>query len=534
MNHKNISLMLCSLVVAVSCKERSGSSLQSRPGGMNGSESSTWEPSPNQGKYMDCKSEASLKKDFLAQLNHHLVYGDLAKIRSKDKVGADMATYYRESLKKIGVRPNLFESLTEDRLFDGAKGFEFTVRGQKVKVQAGDVLLNLSFGQPSRAGNFYSKRGMIHARLVVGYNAAGELLTFDGGWQGFSRLKQMHSQTIWLRPNPKLLNEKDIQNIVKWAKLLEKSNYDNTLTDDWAEYRSRLNNYLDSGFSQIAAREKALNDAKTGGFAPGNSPDSFLPPSGIYCSEGAAAIFSYLGFRLHGETAFDIIGKFSRQGELPDWAVYADALSGFGADSDQNTFMMHNLFHSYFAFFDSARRNGLISIPGAASSKSMGFSDAMKLNVKAAMADGGQSDLLGRQLDEATTKLGNNIAEKEKVLKLKGALEKIASETGKLAGASDFNITKAVYVVFFKNLAYGPHVFLENSHQFNLIGVFYNTNLTDGYQAKWVADWWVAPFGQPRVSANISTTLYRITPEKSGLPDDRCVTSESAAVLRTY
>lgn len=534
MRHWNQIFVLGVLLVTISCKERSASSLKNRPGGPGEGAGNQWVESPNKGKYMDCKSESALKKDFLAQLQEHLVYGDLPKIAKKDKVGADMASYYRESLTKIGVKSNLFSNLTEDSLFDGAKGFEFQVRGQKVKVQAGDILLNLSFGQSSRAGNFYAKRGMIHARLVIGYNAAGELLTFDGGWQGFSRLKQMHSQTVWLRPNPKLVSDKDIQNIVKWAKLLEKSQYDNTLTDDWAEYRSRLHGYLDSGLSQIAARERALSDAKTNGFAPGASPDSFLPPSGIYCSEGAAAIFGYLGFRLHGETAFDIIGKFSRQGELPDWAIYADALSGFGADSDPNTFMMHNLFHNYFSFFDSARRSGLISIPSMANSKAIGFSDAMKANIKAAMADGGASDLLGRQLDQAAEKLASNAPEGEKALKLKAALQTVAEQTGKLAGSTDFNITKAIYLVFFKNLAYGPHVFMESSQQFSLMGVFYNTDLKDGYQAKWVADWWIAPHGQQRMSANISTTLYRIVPEKAGLPADRCVMGESAPVLRTY
>lgn len=519
--------------LAASCKERSASSLSNRPSGPGSGGNSPWIVSPNEGKYLDCKSEQALKKDYLAQLQRHLVYGDLQKIRESDSAGADMSSYYHENLSKQGVKPNLFSSLDESRLFDGAKGFEFTINGKPTKIQAGDILLNFSFGQPSRAGNFYAKRGMIHARLVVGYNAGGELLTFDGGWHGFSRLRQMHSQTVWLRPNSKLIKSSDIQNIVKWAKLMEKSAYDNTLTDDWAEYRSRLNKYLDSGLGQVAAREKALSDAKSGGFAPGSSPDTFLPPSGIYCSEGAAAIYSYLGFRLHGETAFDIIGKFSRGGELPEWATYADALSGFGADSDPNTFMMHNLFHSYFSFFDTARRGGLINIPGVTSATSIGFSDAMKANIKAAMADGGASDLLGDQLEEASKKIQADPAAKEKIVKLKAALQAVADKTGQLVGASDFNITKAVYFVFFKNLAYGPHVFMEQGSQFDLMGVFYNTNLTEGYQAKWVADWWVAPYGQPRISGNISTTLYRLKPSMSRLPDDRCVSSEPAPVLST-
>jgi hypothetical protein len=480
---------------------------------------------------MDCKSEVALKKDFLSQLKQHLVYGDLKDIREKDPVGADMAAFYQESLTKQGINPRLFSSLTVSKLFNGAEGFEFSINGKKTKIQAGDILLNFTFGQPSRAGNFYAKRGMIHARLVVGYNSAGELLTFDGGWHGFSRLKQMHAQTVWLRPDPKLVTDVDIQNVVKWAKLMEKSDYDNTLTDDWSEYRARLNKYLDAGMGQISARDKALNDAKSAGFAPGASPDTFLPPSGIYCSEGTAAIYGYLGFRLQGETAFDLMGKFSRAGELPEWAAYADALSGFGADSDPNTFMMHNLFHSYFSFFDLARRRGLIAIPGV--SASIGFSDAMKANMSAAMTDGGASDLLAQQLDQASEKFASDPSEKEKIVKLKAALQTIAEQTGKLAGVKDFNITKAVYFVFFKNLAYGPHVFMEGGSQFDLMGVFYNTNLTDGYQAKWVADWWVAPYGQPRMSANISTTLYRIVPEKAGLSDDRCSPSDQASLLPT-
>lgn len=517
-----------------SCKERGASTLQNRPEGGGGGNSPTWVRSPKEGKFLDCKSESAMKKDYLGQLQRHLVYGDLTQVRQADPVGADMSTFYMDNLKNLGIKTNTFASLTEAKLFDGSKGFEFTVGTKKVKPQAGDVLLNFSFGQPHHPGYFYSKRGIAHARLVVGYSPRGELLTFDGGWQGFSKLKQVHSQTIWLRPNPRYIKQGDIDHIVKWAKLMEPVPYDNTLTDDWAEYRSRLHKSLDGGMSQVRAREKALSEAKTEGFAPGESPDSFIPPSGIYCSEGTAAIFAYLGFRMYGETAFDIISKFSRTGELPSWAAYADALSGFGADSDPNTFMMHNLFHSYFSFFEKARK-GLISVPGpdGFNGSTAGFAEAMKVNISAAMSDGGASDLLAKQLDEAAEKLAGDAAELEKVVKLKEALLQVAQQTGQLVGANDFNITKAVYLVFFRNLAYGPHSFLENGKYFNLMGVFYNSDLQSGYQAKWISDWWVAPYGQPRQSANISTTLYRLSPEKPGLPDGECVPAEVAPIIRT-
>lgn len=516
----------------LACKERGAGTLANRPEQPGGGGQPTWVPSPKEGKFLDCKSETALKKDYQSQLKHHLVYGDLAQVRLKDPVGADMSSFYFENLTRLGIKSNSFAEIPSTRLFDGSKGFEFTVGRTKYKLQPGDVLINFNFGQPAKPGYFYSKRGMAHARLVVGYSSRGELLTFDGGWQGFSRLKQMHSQTVWLRPKKQFMKPGDVEKLVKWAKLMEPVNYDNTLTDDWAEYRDRLHKYLDGGMSQVDARTKALSEAKSEGFAPGQSPDTFLPPSGIYCSEGTAAMYGYLGFRMHGETAFDVIAKFSRTGELPSWAAYADALSGFGADSDPDTYMMHNVFHSYFGFFDNARK-GLITPPEGANIATMNFADAMKANVKLAMADNGASDLLGKQIDEAITKLEGNPAEKQKVVKLRDALRQVAQQAGQLVNEPNFNVSQAVYLVFFRNLAYGPHTFMENGKQFELVGAFYNSDLNGGYQAKWISDWWAHPFGQARQSANISTTLYLIKPDATNLPANECVPAEAAPIIPT-
>jgi hypothetical protein len=524
--------LLSSLYGLNACKSRDASSLRNRPDRSGDGSEPTWKKSEKEGKFLDCKSDAAMKKDYLSQLQQHMVYGDLNKIRTSDPVAADMASYYRQNLKAMGIETNTFESIKENQLLDGAKGFKFVVDGNTIALERGDILLNFSFGQPDRPGYFYSKRGMTHARLVVGYDPTGKLLTFDGGWEEFSSLTQMNSQTIWLRPKAKYINAKDVENIVKWSKLMETLPYDNTLTDDWADYRKELHKLLDDGKDHLSARTTALSVARAKGFAPKASPDTYLPESGIYCSEGAAAIYSYLGFRMHGETAFDIIGKFSRTGDLPDWAAYADALSGFGADSDPNTFMMHNLFYSYFSFFDSARK-GLISLPEGVGGSDAGFAGAMKANVLAAMKDGGASDLLAKQLDEVIAKLPSDSEGQIKIKKLKEALSMVANNIGSLAKATNFNITKAIYFVFFSNQSYGPHAFFENGKYFDLVGVFYNSDLTSGYQAKWVSDWWVAPHGKPRLSGNISTTLYRVAPERSELPDDRCVAAEEAPIIRT-
>ena len=524
-------------VIGVSaCKERGASSLKNRPEAAGGGGGPTWTPSPNEGKYMDCKSDSAMKKDYLAQLRNHLVYGDMSKVRMGDPVGADMGEYYQGELKRLGITSNTFANLDESKLFDGAKGFNVTVGSSVEKLlRPGDVLLNFNFGQSKRPGNFYSKRGIAHARLVVGYSASGELLTFDGGWEGFSKLKQVHSQTIWLRPNPEFVKPGDIDNLVKWAKLMEPLKYDNTLTDYWAEYRSILHGYLDSGKPQVESREKALAQAKAGNFAPGAPPDTFLPESGIYCSEGTAAIYAYLGFRMYGETAFDIISKFDKNGGLPGWAVYADALSGFSADSDPNTFMMHNLFHSYFSFFDQARK-GLIKSPDT-NIATTSFAVAMKANITASKNTNQNPDLLGSQLDDAVEALSATQVPREgeakkaeeiaKVKKLKEALIQVAQATGQ------GTISNAVDFVFFRNQSYGPHSFFENAKHFALKGVFYNSDLRSGYQAKWIADWWIAPYGQPRLSANISTTLYRINRDMTSLPEDKCLPGEAAPILTT-
>ena len=63
MKHWYLFISLAILGLTSSCKERGASSLRNRPVTPDGSPGSSWVVSPNQGKYMDCKSEVTLKKD---------------------------------------------------------------------------------------------------------------------------------------------------------------------------------------------------------------------------------------------------------------------------------------------------------------------------------------------------------------------------------------------------------------------------------------------------------------------------------------
>ncbi len=545
-------IVLISLVGFAACKtpQNTGSETLSRPqinnqpvdqggkvienkcnaGGHEGvTTGSGWPFDAREGCFLDCKNITALKADFLDQLKNHRVYGDINLIASKDPEAGKTAAYFAKVIAAKGVKMNRLDSLTPRNLFDGA---DWTKAGIKV----GDIFINLNFGQPNHAGIFYSKRGMAHARLVVEV-AKTHILTFDGGWNRFTKITEVNSQTVWLRPRAQFLKPNDMKDLVKWAKLMEPLDYDNTLTDDWREFRELLHKHLDSGVDNFTARTKAFSEAETAGLNPAGLKATFTyqPPSGLYCSEGTAGIYSYLGFRQFGETAIDIVASFSEDGSLPDWKLYEDALSGFGADSDKSTYMMHKLFYDYFTVFEAGRKAGAIVVPGLADSKTATFAQAAEANMKAVAADSfGASNHIDTQLESFEKALAaggpSQAPMAQQLQALRGGLKVVADNMSKQAGMP-VNTSLAVFNVFYANKSYGPHTFFENSKYFELKGVFYNSNLK-GNQALFISDWWLQTFGQPRLSANVQTTLYRIKKDPN-LPSDRCVIAEKAPLIPT-
>lgn len=485
-----------------------------------------WTFSEKEGCFLDCRNLTALKKDFLKQLKEHRVYGDIKMISAIDPEAGKVAQYFANQQAAKGIQMNRFDKLNSRKLFDGADW-------QKLGIKPGDIFLNLNFGQPNHAGIFYSKRGLAHARLVVKVTP-DRIYTFDGGWNQFTELEEVNSQTVWLRPRSKFLKQGDIENVIKWAKLMEPLDYDNNLTDDWREFREYLHGYLDSGMDNFTARDKAFSEGSSRGFDPKGFQESFSykPPSGIYCSEGTAGIFSYLGFRQYGETAIDIATSFSSDGSLPDWKLYEDALSGFGADSDKSTYMMHKLFYDYFTVFEAGRKAGVIKVPGLADSAGATFGDAATANMKAVAADNyGASNHIDKQLEDFENALGaTQNPMQQQVAALRGGLAQVAANLAKQTG-TNVNVTQAVFNVFYANKSYGPHTFFENSKHFEMLGVFYNTNM-QGNQALFISDWWLQTFGQPKLKANLSTTLYRIKNDTS-LPKDHCVVAEKAPIIPT-
>ncbi len=487
-----------------------------------------WVFSYREGCFLDCSSKEAIEQDFLDQLKAHRVYGDPAYLAAKDPEGARVATFYQSRLQKLGLKANSFARLTRKDVFDGSNW-------QGVGIEPGDIFLNMNFGQPNHAGIFYAKRGIAHARLVVDVKG-GVITTFDGGWKQFSQMKQVGSQIVWLRPRTQFLKPGDKENIVKWAKTLEPDEYDNTLVDDWKEYRSYLNSQLDQGINQFVARDKAMSFARDKHIAPFGFDESFTfrAPSGLYCSEGAAAIYSYLGFRMQGENIIDQLTAYSTDGSVPDWNIYEDALSGFGADSDKNIYMMHKLFYNYFQIFDLGRKKGLFTVPGLKSSQAATFSEAAKANLKAVEADGGANDHMAQQLAQLESALaqdGKEAAQLEAVRQLRAGLNDAVAALSQKSQTT-MNLSQALYTMFYSNMVYGPHSFFENGKYFELKGVFYNTDLKGKGQALYIADWWMSTVGKASLSANISTTLYRVS-EKGTAPAGRCVVGEPAPVMET-
>lgn len=487
-----------------------------------------WAFDLREGCYLNCRSKEAAIQDFLRQLKWHRVYGDVELLTQRDALGGQMARFYHEKLRMRGLKAHSFAKLERKDVFDGSAW-------QRAGIEPGDLFLNMNFGQPNHAGIFYSKRGIAHARLVVEVTPTS-ITTFDGGWKKFSTMSQVGSQVVWLRPRRELLQPGDIEKIKRWAKTLEPLEYDNTLVDDLKEYREILHRQIDQGASPLAAREAAMSFAKANGKAPLGWEESFSfsPPTGLYCSEGAAAIFSYLGFRQYGENILDQLTVYSSDGSLPDWTIYEDALSGFGADSDRDIYMMHKLFYAYFRAFDEGRRAGVVVIPGITDAKSLSFAAAAKANFKAVERDSGAADHFATQLAAMSQALKANPhkgAMQADLDQLQAGLQQSVQALNAKAGVK-MNLTQALYQMFYANNIYGPHSFLENAKHFDLKGVFYNTDLKGKGQALYIADWWLDSLGQGRQSANVSTTLFRIMDDKT-LPEDRCIVGESAPVMTT-
>lgn len=503
-------------------------------------------PHAKQGRKLLCRDEATLKRDYLQQLLQHEVYGSPEALARRSPPLARTVQYYQDAAaqryaqgKGPNLAPNLFVNLRAKDLFDGAKIFDRGTPEAEVP-QPGDVLLNMNFLNPGNVGTFYSKRGMAHARVIVGTEGRGtkrKLVVLDGGWEKFSKLSQVHSQMVWLRPRKKFFDKQDQRNLVKWSHVMEPLPYDNQLVDDLAEYRRRLHNALDdyakdadgdgrpnreAREAQVSAREDFIR-ASAGNFAPFGNPDTFIPPSGNYCSEAGSHIFSYLGFRQYGEVPFAMVTAFSPDGNLPRWSVYENALTGFGA-SEGPVAMMHQLFYKYFSLLDAAWRRQVLLLPEGLEDPAYNFSRAMKQNRNLAMAQlpRGQ-DLLDAQLLE----LAENPREAELAQgarELRPLLQELVVSMRTTYQNPDLNLTSAIDKMFFNNFAYGPNHFLENGDYFELKGVYYNSDLTGGYQAKWVAN---ANEG----TQNESTTLYQISPS-ARVNADGCEIAEAMTALK--
>lgn len=537
------------LVVVNHCNPKSGTKKGHEgnvtyPQGVQG-----WKFDEREGCFLDCKDEAAAKADFLSQLKNHRTYGDPKIVEKTDPQAAELMRHFAKMIqqKNKGVAPHSFASLTTENLYDGSK---WTSLSDKPKV--GDIFLNMTFGQPNHAGIFYSKRGLAHARLVVAIDNKSITL-MDSGWGDFTVTKQVASQTVWIRPKSQYFSDKLAPSILKWATAMKRSPYDSNLYDDWVQFRGHLNGALDQGMSESKAAAFAFDKSSNDKFAPGGTTgaSTFAPPSGLYCSEGPAAIFAYMGFRLFGENPLDIIRLFGNPNSLPEWGVYADALSGFGADEEEKSYMMHKLFYSYFEAFDRARKLGAINVEGVSADqlKSMTIDAALEANFKAYTKsfyegvqnpEGSRPDPMAGHIETLVTGAEQAVAAnpesrkaKRELLLAKQLKDGLAQATQGLASVAKrkMNTSDALYFMFYANQSYGPHTFFENSKYFDFKGVFYNSDLKSGYQALFISDWWLNNYEIGRQDANIQTTLYRYTGDAS-LGDKQCKVSEKAPLIR--
>lgn len=491
------------------------------------------------GNLLYCHDEEELKSDFLNQLKAHQIYGSPELIDNESI--AKTAAYYQKKHQEqfeLGHGPqlkkNLFSQLTTEQLFDGAKIFDDDYEG--ILPQTGDIILNMDFLRSDNPGTFYSKRGMIHARTVLGsveLNRQKYLVLLDGGWQNLSLVKQVNSQSILLRPRAEFFKEQDRQDLIKWAIHFAPVPYDNQLIDNLSEFRNRLHKSIDnqvhSGANpelvRLRSRDRILerSSVENANFAPFGKDkiDDYINPSGFYCSEAGSDIYTYLGFRLYGEVPFEVVTAFSGDGKLPQWSVYVNALSGFGA-SGTPVEDLHNIFFQYFSLLDFAWKNELLELPeGVDSYDDENFVEAMRANRNAAMSQISHGkDLLLEELNQLATHVAQNAELSGKVTLIREKLLEVTQALSQQSG-ENLNLTQATNQMFFQNKAYGPNHFLENGDYFDLLGVFYNTDLDSGYQAAWVAN---SHEGEERV-VNRSSTLYEITSRGDQVVDGKCENS---------
>ncbi len=492
---------------------------------------------PQTGKILYCPTYGVMKKDFLKQLQTHEIYGEPEKITRLSPAMGRAAQFYQEKMarnfsSKSGpnLTPNLFKNLTTQKLFDGSFVLNSDQPMSNVP-QPGDVLLNMAFANPWMVGSFYSKRGMEHARIVVaveGNDKARELVVLDGGWEKFSRLHQIHSQTLWLRPRAKYFDAADRARLIRWARVMEPVPYDNMLVDDLAKYRKLMHDNIDRytqdangdgqpdmdpRSAQLRARSEALmaSDPHAQNFAPFGNADTFIPSSGNYCSEAGTHIFSYLGFRQFGETAFSLLTAFSSTGNLPNWAIYANALTGFGA-SVGPVFEMHKDFFEFFSVMDEAWKKRILPFPSTYTEDTYNFSKVMRANQdEAVRLSLSGRDLLKEQIERISQSTDTELS--TRAVTLDEGLNETLGQLREHRQSPDLSFSEAIDDMYFRNLSYGPHHFLENGEYFELKGAFFNSDLESGYQAKWIAN-------AGRGRANLSTTLYSLDSFGAGEPTD--------------
>lgn len=485
-----------------------------------------WTFDSRQGCYLNCKSRKIIEDDFLNQLKLHRTFGDINLVKELDPAAAETMETIRKSIKSKGFTPHDFSGLTKDQLYDGSDW-------KKLGIQPGDIFLHMFFGLPDHIGLFYSKHGVSHLSMVTKVTETG-FWALNGG-QGMTFHTEVMSQSIWLRP--KMIGTKeqwsnDLKNLVKWSKTFENLSYDNTLIDDIAMFRSELDRQLDSKKSPLEARTLAFAYSATKKVPPFGYDQSFQfqPPSGQYCSEGAATIFSYLGFKLLGQSALESLGSFRKDGGLPQWEAYEDALVGIGAASDEKLRHMHLLYYNYFKKFDSLRKRGIVTLEGQPKFTEISFQKAALLNFEWASRGGGKSNHLLEQLKSAMLSEQLKKSEKEELKTLVEGLDKVTKVIA-TRKKQDINFTQALLHLYFVNKQYSPASFMENSAYFDLKGVFYNTNFGENSQALNVSTYFLQYLGGVTVSGNISTTLYKLDPDNSKLPDDRCEIGDQAPML---
>ncbi|MCB0394358.1 MAG: hypothetical protein KDD25_07350, partial [Bdellovibrionales bacterium] len=427
-------------------------------------------------------------------------------------------------VKGYELKAHRFVELNEENLFDG-----MDLLGNSQRPQVGDVFVNLRFPHPTMVGNFFSKRGIAHARLIVDVREANgelEIQTLDGGWGTYSHFQKIASQTLWLRPKPEFFEKSDEELLRVFAKSIEPLGYDSTLRDDLAEFRDRLYKSLDSrGMTrenQVTQREKYIRLLLGNGERDNRSIEDivkgYYQTKGAreqkYCSEAPTDVFALLGFRQFGETVFENLVAFSPDGNIPDWAAYENALGGFDADKGP-ILLMHKYFYGLFILFDKLTANGILPSlrnpqfvrvlnrkirdykreNGVYSEgrslldfyKSLNFATRMEIYRNSALdfnykapsknRDAMYDDIQGAYqaaLQTGDEKMASEV--KQLVDGKDGVVQGLRAQYESLIPFStkeNFTLTDAINLFFFENRAYGPHHFVDNSQMFDLVGVFY-------------------------------------------------------------